>query len=106
MRDERFVAEQGTGARRTAPHEGPRLLDDQGEVSTREAARILGRSERSIQRAIANGELVATRVGSAYRIAHAELARFAGGAPPAPPPPPSRPPATSVALATLAGTKT
>ena len=48
MRDERFVAEQGTGARRTAPHEGPRLLDDQGEVSTREASRILGRSERSM----------------------------------------------------------
>src|SRR5687768_7955379 len=103
MRDERFPNEQGVAPRRgTEPHHSPRHVGDPSDVVTREAARTLGRSERTIQRAIANGELAATRVGSAYRIARAELARFAGVAPPSPPTPPPGPPATIVALPGLA----
>ena len=98
MRDKRFAAEHGAARWGAGSQEGLRLLDDQPGVSTREAAKILGRSERSIQRAIATGQLAATRVGSAYRIAPSELSRFAGVAPPPPPSPPSRPPAAIVAL--------
>jgi non-specific serine/threonine protein kinase len=92
MRDERSVGEQDAATGRAAP------LERRYEVSTREAARILGRSERTIQRAIANGEIAATRVGSAYRISRDELARLASVAPPPPPSPPSPPPAAIVAL--------
>jgi non-specific serine/threonine protein kinase len=68
----------------------------------REAARILGRSERTIQRAIASGEIPARKVGSAYRISRAALARIASSAPPAPPSPPSPPLAPIVALPSAA----
>jgi excisionase family DNA binding protein len=99
MLDERLAAEQGAAHRRAvAPHQGSRHLEVQREVSTREAALILGRSERTIQRAIAKGEIAATRVGSAYRISPAELARCAGSTPPAQPSPPTPPLASIVAL--------
>lgn len=77
------------------PRQRARRQGDGQEVSTREAAAILGRSERSVQRAVANGEIVATKVGTAYRISREELIRVAGGAAP----PPSEPlPATIIAL--------
>ena len=46
-------------------------------VTTREAAAILGITERSVRRAIARGELPAVRRGNAYRIDSDELEHFA-----------------------------
>jgi non-specific serine/threonine protein kinase len=48
-------------------------------LSTREAARALGVTERSVRYAIARGELPATKRGGAYRIASEGLARYVAG---------------------------
>lgn len=48
-----------------------------GEMSTREAAIVLGCDERTIRRAIARGDLAAAKQGSAYRIFPDELMRYA-----------------------------
>jgi non-specific serine/threonine protein kinase len=47
-------------------------------LSAKAAASALGVNERTIRRAIASGELPAEKVGGVYRIATADLARFAG----------------------------
>jgi excisionase family DNA binding protein len=49
---------------------------DSWPITAREAAAALGVSERTIRRAIARGELPATKRGGAYRIAPADLARY------------------------------
>jgi non-specific serine/threonine protein kinase len=49
---------------------------DSGPLSAREAAALLGVNERTIRRAIARGELLASKRGGAYRIALADLARY------------------------------
>jgi excisionase family DNA binding protein len=58
-----------------------------GAVSTREAADALGLSERTVRRAVLDGHLTATRVGSAYRIDPESLHRFAAQLPAAGPRP-------------------
>ena len=52
-----------------------------GAVSTREAAAALGLYERTVRRAVLDGQLAATRVGSAYRIDAESLDRFAAQLP-------------------------
>ncbi len=99
MREERpNAAPDASASRPEWRRQHVRRRDDWQDVSTREAAAILGRSERSVQRAVANGEIAATRVGTAYRISRDELTRVAAAAPP----PPEPPPATIVALPALA----
>src|SRR5688500_4661192 len=59
-----------------------------GGLSASGAASLLGVSHRTIRRAIARGDLPATKHGGVYRIAPADLARYRPGrraaAPPAP----------------------
>ncbi len=57
----------------------PDTPDLSGLLSAREAAAQLGVTERTIRRAIARGELVASRHGRAYRISPAALARYREG---------------------------
>ena len=90
MRDERSsTARDASAGLPVWQSTRPWPRDSQQDVSTREAAAILGRSERSVQRAVASGAIAATRVGTAYRISRDELTRLAAGAspPPAGPPP-------------------
>src|SRR5215218_7409757 len=49
---------------------------DTWPLSAREAAQILGVSERTVRRAIARGELPAALCAGVYRIASDDLARF------------------------------
>lgn len=100
MQNEQLANERIVPVRRSAaPQSRSNQRDAPPAVSTREAGAILGRSERSVQRAIANGEIAATRVGTAYRISREELTRLASSSTT----PPSDPPlATIVALPTLA----
>lgn len=52
-------------------------IGDAHGVSTREAAAALGIPERTIRRAVAQGDLMAVRRGGAYRIDRASLERYA-----------------------------
>lgn len=66
----------------TASPKQPVRLHPRGEppthlLSTREAATLLGASERTIRRAIVAGELAAMKVGSAYRLNRASLDAYA-----------------------------
>jgi non-specific serine/threonine protein kinase len=66
---------------------------DSGPLSARDAAALLGINERTIRRAIARGDLAATKRGGAYRIAPADLARYRGAdVGPVPAAPTPRPP--------------
>src|SRR5215207_6319552 len=58
-------------------HPTPDAFDARGGVSAREAAAALGISERTVRRAIARGELAAVKRGTSFRIAAAELERYA-----------------------------
>src|SRR5262245_32748341 len=49
---------------------------DTWHLSAREAAAVLGVSDRTVRRAIARGDLPATRHAGVYRIAAADLARY------------------------------
>jgi excisionase family DNA binding protein len=64
-------------------------LGDADGVSTREAAAALGIPERTIRRAVANGDLVAVRHRGAYRIYRASLERYAERHPRQAQPPPA-----------------
>ena len=60
---------------------------DTWPLSAREAAGVLGVSERTVRRAIARGELPASKRAGVYRIASDDLARYrARRRVPAPPP--------------------
>jgi excisionase family DNA binding protein len=61
------------------PHTQTAMMGQHGEVTAREAALALGLSERTIRRAIARGELIATKQGRAFRIAADELTRYRAG---------------------------
>jgi len=60
---------------RTASH-GVSGAADTWPLSAREAAQLLGLSERTVRRAIARGELPAARRAGVYRIAPDDLARY------------------------------
>jgi len=45
-------------------------------LSTREVARVLGVTERTVRNRIACGELAATMFGCVWRVRHAELDRY------------------------------
>src|SRR4051794_35235245 len=45
-------------------------------LSAREAAAVLGISERTVRRAVARGDLPAAKHGGVYRIARADIARY------------------------------
>ena len=49
---------------------------DTWPLSAREAAQILGVSERTVRRAIVRGDLAAIKQAGVYRIAPADLARY------------------------------
>ncbi len=49
---------------------------DMWPLSAREAAAVLGVSERTVRRAIARGDLAATKRAGVYRLAQAELVRY------------------------------
>src|SRR5688572_5185530 len=49
---------------------------DTWPLSAREAAGVLGVSERTVRRAIARGDLPATKCGGVYRLAAADLAAY------------------------------
>ena len=57
-------------------------------LSTREAAALLGLSERTVRRAILDGELAAAKDGTAYLIDRESLDQFAARRPPPPAPRP------------------
>jgi excisionase family DNA binding protein len=69
------LRERSPATHRTSAADARRAQD----VSTREAARALGVTERSVRYAIARGELPATKRGGAYRIASEALARYVAG---------------------------
>ncbi len=78
--------DRGDGETRPPDVRGP--LDG---MSARDAAVRLGLSERTIRRAIARGELVAVKQGASFRIAAADLERYAARAKRrGTPPPPDR----------------
>jgi excisionase family DNA binding protein len=52
-------------------------VEPESGLTTREAAARLGVSERSVRRAIARGELTATKQGRGFRVTAADVARFA-----------------------------
>ena len=54
---------------------GP-AMDAVGELSASAAAALLGVSQRTIRRAIARGELIATKQAGVFRITPADLARY------------------------------
>lgn len=56
-------------------------------MTTRQAAAALGVSERTVRRAVARGQLTATRERGAYRISREALARYQAAARPLPTPP-------------------
>ena len=67
---------------RTADRTGRRVVSgapDTWPLSAREAAAALGVSERTVRRAIARGELAATKRAGVYRIAPADLGRYQAG---------------------------
>ena len=74
--------EEKRGAPRKPTSRTLRSVDsrDARELSTGEAAKELGVTERTVRRAIARGELAASRRGGGYRIDSQELARFAAQA--------------------------
>ena len=76
--DERRAGKPADGAVSGAPDTWP--------LSARDAAAALGVSERTVRRAIARGDLPATKRAGVYRIAPADLERYrVGNGPPAPP---------------------
>jgi excisionase family DNA binding protein len=76
-----MIDDRSRGAR-NAPHDDAPAKSGAGRgglstLSTREAAATLGLSQAVVRRAIASGELAATREGVAWRIDGDDLARFA-----------------------------
>jgi excisionase family DNA binding protein len=70
-----------TLAARSAEHDGnlaaaPNFAEMSGVLSAREAAALLGVTERTVRRAIARSELPAVKVGRAFRIERAALADY------------------------------
>ncbi|MDQ3780007.1 MAG: LuxR C-terminal-related transcriptional regulator [Chloroflexota bacterium] len=61
------------------PHDPPAWSDLTASLSTREAARALGVTERTVRRAIARGDLVAVKAGRAFRIPAAAIAGLRTG---------------------------
>jgi excisionase family DNA binding protein len=68
-------------ARDTTADGGVSGAPDTWPLSAREAAALLGVNERTVRRAIARGDLPATKRGGAYRIAPQALARYRSRAP-------------------------
>jgi non-specific serine/threonine protein kinase len=62
--------------RDTTADSGVSGAPDTGPLTAREAAAALGVSERTVRRAIARGELTATKRAGVYRIAPADLDRY------------------------------
>ena len=55
---------------------GQVLSERPGPLTTREAAAVLGLSERAVRRAVRRGELAATKQGGVFQIAPGALARY------------------------------
>ncbi|MCC7022018.1 MAG: helix-turn-helix domain-containing protein, partial [Thermomicrobiales bacterium] len=78
MREERAPEGARESAASVVPKAGLAMTPRESpHLSTREAAAMLGLSERSVRRAIANGGLRATKAGRRYAIPRQEVERFA-----------------------------